>query len=234
MLPKISNMVQNAGYGIVTLKQFFIGMLLGDNLYCIHMWYIFVLFILTILTFILRKYFTRYGDVILFVLLVSLYCIKCITLFPETKGLSNMFYFGIWFFVGLKLPINKLYKLSGYSCLFIGIIVYMLCYYNLIYINPHIVFIIDLFIKGSVVVGIITLCSNCKNKVFDYLGKHSMEIYLFHQPFWGSCFGSVFYGVLHLPLWVVVIASFILSIVIPLIISGFLYKIKLNVLFGLR
>lgn len=97
ILPRVSNMVQNAGYGIITLKQFFIGMFLGDNLYCIHMWYLFALFILTLLTFVLRKYFTRYGDIILFVILISLYFIKCITLFPETKAISNMFYFGIWF-----------------------------------------------------------------------------------------------------------------------------------------
>lgn len=137
-------------------------------------------------------------------------------------------------FIGLKLPFNKLNKSLGYSCLMFGIFIYMLKYFNMLYINPQLVFIVDLFIKGSIVVGIISLFTVYENTVFDYLGKHSMEIYLFHQPFWGSCFGSVFYGVLHLPLWVVVIVSFILSIIIPLIISRFLYTIKLNVLFGLK
>lgn len=238
MLPKIGHMMQNAGYGLLSFKQFFSGMLLGDNFYCIHMWYIYVLFILSVLTFLLKKYLPKFADIILFVFVVAVYIIQCQTGFPQVKSFSNMFCFAIWYFLGLKLPISKLNNCIGYGSFLIGITVYLLTYFNVFsYANLQGWFVIDFFVKGCIILGIIFLISmfcTYKNKLLQYLGNHSMEIYLFHQPFWGSCFGSVFYGVFHLPLWFVVSASFILSIGVSLIIGYFLRKTKLKVLFGLK
>ena len=98
-------------------------------------------------------------------------------------------------------------------------------------------FWLHLPVKFCIVIGltaIIKAICTAGNRCLEYLGTHSMEIYLFHQPFFGSCFGSIFYGVLHLPMALVICGSVACSVAVPLLAGYFLRKTKLKVCFGLK
>lgn len=239
MLPKIGDMMKNAGYGPISVGAWLKGLLIGDNVYCVHVWYIYVLFLFTMATFLARKYLPRIADVLLPVVAVVLLFVRWYTGQPDTEAYSNLCNWAIWFWLGTRLNMDKVK--GGVGCLLfaVGVILFWVNYLGVLPFGslPY-GFWLELPIKFCIVIGLTSMIKavcTVGNRGLEYLGTHSMEIYLFHQPFWGSCFGSVFYGVLHLPMALVICASVVLSVTVPLVIGYCLRKTKkLKVLFGLK
>ena len=238
MLPKIGDMMKNAGYGPISVWQWLIGMVIGDNVYCIHVWYIYVLFLFTIGTFLARKCLPGIADGLLLVLAVVLIFVKWYTGEPDIEAYSNLCNWAIWFWLGTKFNLDKVKPAVGWLLFGVGVILFWVDYLGVLPFGslPY-GFWLHLPVKFCIVIGLtVIIKSVCTsgNRGFEYLGTHSMEIYLFHQPFFGSCFGSIFYGVLHLPMALVICGSVVCSVAVPLLAGYCLRRTKFKVLFGLK
>ncbi|MBE5830344.1 MAG: acyltransferase [Butyrivibrio sp.] len=231
-LPKIGSIMERVGYGRISLGQWIYEMIIGDNSYCVHLWFIYALFILSLIGFIsLRAFGDKYNYILIFPLFMAWWFFYK----DETPMILRMVSGeGIWFIAGtfvntrkvwdkkiriglmLSLPLLILFRLT------VGKMGFPFDLGRLVYI--FIVLWIILF-----VVAVSQLLDDKKGKVLSYLGRKSFPIYLFHQPFLASGMGTILYGQLHLNVVICIVLSFVCCIVVPLLIDKILQSKRLCV-----
>ena len=227
MVGSLSGVLESSGYGKMSPLKFIYGMLIGDNKYSFHMWYIYALFIMFIITYVVDRYIdNKYVKIALviisFILAASRYYFN-----TASFGVLNVFmqfymYFLIGQYIDFSLYIKKIpiiiFEITSipiaYIFVFKGNMVYDILGYR-----------VGSIIAWIPIIGLIFICVtistsiNTFKDVFSYLGKNSFVIYMFHQPFFGSGVGLVLIKVLNMPWIVAVIVSFILCFSVPLIIA---------------
>ena len=229
MIGSLSGVLESSGYGKMSLLNFIYGMLIGDNKYSFHMWYIYALFIMFVITYLVDRYIDKKVVkialiVLSFVMAASRYYIN-----TATWGILNVFMqFYMYFLIGQYIDFSK-YAKKVPVIIFevISVPITFLYIFKGDIIFKYLGYGIGSILSWIPVIGIIIICVSISKyienvttkKVFLYLGKKSFVIYMFHQPFFGSGVGLVLMKVLNMPWLVAVIISFILCFSVPLIIS---------------
>lgn len=227
-IPKLGGLLEGEGYGKQSVLHWLRGMvtMYGEDLYSFHLWYIYGLFLMSLFSFFVMKY-RKAHKVILFGF--ALFCISFRILYINVNywGIVNLFmkcYF--WFVLGTYVDLSEYAKkIQGKIWAVFGI-VYAIWY---IYIKeikrivipapPMVLEMIKWIADIGIILGLIWTAMHLTGVIkrfFDYTGKNSYGIYLFHQPFFASGAGAILYKVFGLPLAVAIGITFVLCYVAPL------------------
>lgn len=221
-----ANILISFDTGIKTLIR---GLLSGDNPWCIHIWYLYVLFCLSVLGFFIAKYNKKFLRIILIIFL-GLFFISYYNPF-STYILNLCCNYGVYFWVGGIL----VEKSNGFNKIFYK---YKSLFFLLVLISALFIFVRAIFISSGINVSfinsnaVLTFIASiftcafiiyiAKNKSFiadgflEYLGKNSLIIYLLHQPFIVS--GLMLIVVRFYPkyIWLAIIVCPVLGILFPI------------------
>ena len=227
-IPKLGGILAGEGYGKQSVLHWLKGMVTvyGEDLYSFHLWYIYGLFLMSLLSFFVMKY-VKAHKILLFG--VALFGISFRVLYINVNywGIANLFmkcYF--WFVLGTYVDLSEFLKKMVAKIGAVFGIVYAILF---IYIKeikkidipaPMVQEMIKWLADIGIILGLIWISMHLKGvfkRFFDYTGKNSYGIYLFHQPFFASGAGAVLYKVLGLPLVAAVGITFVLCYVAPLI-----------------
>lgn len=220
---RLHEILEGAGYGTQSISEWMYGAVIGDNLYAYHLWFIYALFLMNLFVYLILRY-GRWQKGLLFVL--AFVCIGArVYVNTSNWGIANLFMkCFLWFVVGIYFDFSKLVKkmlAMVWMCFGVGyVIVYAFQLWDGIAKMPP---IMQEIIKWIADVGLLLffvwLAMKLRGIVKDffvYTGKNSYGIYLFHQPFFASGGGLVFYKVLGLPLVGAVGITFVLCYVGPI------------------
>lgn len=226
---KVNQILEGSGYGKETVMDFLKGLVLGDNVYAYHLWYIYGLFVMTAVSYLVVKHCGKAAPYILF----ALAGIGAFVRVADTPFHINTTFWGaynmvmkcyLWFVVGMYCDFSKLIK-KWWSILWqFAAAIYMV----LIAINFHgwagysgtLRFESAKWIADAgllmLFVNIACLLRGKVKAFFTFTGKRSYGIYLFHQPFFASGCGLVMVKVLHVPVLAAVCIAVVLCYVAPL------------------
>lgn len=229
-VPSIRNALENADYKIYGFGEYWLQILRYDNPYSVHLWYLLVLFILSVFCFFWLKAFSykAMAKGVLAILFLIGYVLEPYLEVPY--AVHRLLTYGIFFVFGFliaskednkvivpRVPIWLTVLGWGYIC----VLSVDLAYKNLTAF-PHATPLQKLFLLVSLFPVIISLINLSKrltdNKFFAKLGTISYPVYLLHQPFCAGFAGVVLYQVLGLPIIVVVAVCIALSFAVPMFI----------------
>lgn len=234
-VPKLNAILDGAGYGRQNVFSFIKGMLIGDNLYAYHLWFIYGLFVMTLISYLIGKYGKKAAPYILF----AIGGIAAFVRIVNTPFYINTTFWGaynmvmkcyVWFVLGTYCDLSKVVQ-RWWSIIWQ---VLSLVYVILVSINFHgwtnhsgaldfecLKWIAD---AGLIMlfVHVAVLLKGVAKKVFIYTGKNSYGIYLFHQPFFASGGGLILVKVLGVPVWIAVIAALLMCYIFPILVIKWL------------
>lgn len=218
-LPKIGSFVKSAGYGGMGAGTFIVGLMVGNNEYSIHVWFLYALFIFEIIAFVFLKYIKNEKLLIIlsvFTTLITLaFYMKILAVsLAWANGLSYL----IYFVFGLLFYDRKIGRSLGIFSLIAWFAGFYVFYFVLHrgFVKDIVGMVVSLFaIMAVAYLG--TIIKGAPGRYLEVLGRRSMAIYLFQQPFFGSALGTVLFAVVGVPAWIAVFSCIILSISVPLI-----------------
>ena len=224
-IEKLSAVLSNSDYGQLSFVKWFMGMGIGNNIYSIHLWYIYALFVMIILTLCIKKVFGKKSRLCVVLTAIVFYLIKRNINLDDMGIINHVMTNYYWFAIGMCIDLETIGKNK------VKIIAIICLIYRLITINMpirlpgtigvYVMYVVNIFAAVGIIFGFLLIAKKVSGKVKSilmYLGKNSFGIYLFHQPFWGSGIGMICIKVLHAPPLIAVIAAMVLSILIPIII----------------
>lgn len=220
---RLHEILEGAGYGTQSIGAWIYGVVIGDNLYAYHLWFIYALFLMNLLVYLVMRYgICKKGG--LFVLAFA--CIAArVYVNTSNWGIVNLFMkCFLWFVVGIYFDFSKMVKKAwGIVWMCFGLLyvtVYALQLWDGIFKMPP---IMQEIIKWIADVGILLFfvwvamkLGGIGKRFFAYTGKNSYGIYLFHQPFFASGGGLVFYKVLGFPLAAAIVITFAFCYIGPI------------------
>ena len=214
--------------GMISFPKYVFLMLIGDNPYAFHTWFLISLFIMEAIIIIANA---KGGNKIWFMLIIGLF-FHLTHLSPVPEGLEYSIH-------TISIPLqNILFLIVGqllfiykrnFNCnkyililLFaIGVIIfsydYLFGYVCTIFfkvIGYRFILFIGKLSLISFVLGISAMIK--KKKLLQFMGKNSSSIYLFHQPFCCGVLGPILYDILKIPALFVITICFVLSLVLPM------------------
>ena len=228
-IPQISNMLKGSSLELIELKDYFIDMFAANNPYSFHLWYIYVLFIVELLYFCYNFLFkNKYKNIIL-ILICGLLSYKI------TNSFSNLLLFNMIYYI-IGVIYSKIKRnIKPYVIIF-GVI------YNSVFIIFYdyiqqfdILFIILKYIKillstPIIFLSILEISKIIKeNKMLEYLGKNSYNVYLIHQPFCCGFLGLILTSVLdmnYISYIMIILICMVASFILPLILVYIVNKLK--------
>lgn len=228
-LPVIGLMMEKVGYGNVPLATFLIQLVVGNNEFSIHLWFIYVLFIYEIIAYffmknaLLKRVFLVIGLVIT-LLEMRFYWFTGFSL-AWSDGLLYMF----WFVLGMNIKTPKISRMKILLSILLWNVLYVI--HNSVSVKLYfldvILWIVVVLCATISIIGISQMCVGAIKDKCIFLGRRTMIIYLLHQPFFGSAFGTIMYKILHVNSLVIVICSFVLSLGVPLLVNTIFNRFKL-------
>lgn len=240
-IPMVYSMLDGTSMGFFSIKDYAIRALSANNPYCFHLWFIYVLFFVTISTaiFSCKKNEVKVNLIIAVVFMCIYIC---------THDFANVFsyyvYEMVWFNVGIAFcnyEKNKKILSKHYE---IMMIIPVMVFSYLRCLDLEIINLIWKVAKFPLVLGAIfcfislsRIIENKRNYTLTTIGTNSFVIYLLHQP---VCVISVFLSnsVLELPVILSLIIGVITSFGFPALVLflarkyqsiGRLCKLMLNI-----
>ncbi len=234
-IPIIGDMMDGIGYGGMHPITFFIGLLIGNNEFSIHVWFLYVLFFYEILTFLVFKYLK--SNTALYILAIVFHFLIYFINVSFSLSFENGLAYLIFFAGGIYFADRKIKKQYGIVSGFMWIILFI-AYLFFIMRNTLVFEIVILLIPFFAIITTTYIGQISKGKVYktlNFFGKYSMSLYLFQQPFFGSALGTVLYLVLRVPAWPSVFICLFMSITMPLLIRKLFVKYKwFQFMFGIK
>ena len=236
-IPSLKNVLSGAGYERIGFGDYILSAFQANNPWAFHLWFLLVLIIITVIVALADALFkgqhTAHVSIVLIVLGVA------------GQACYDYISLGNWWrlynFISLHLPIfcigilladikvsDKLAWIWG--ALGLAYIIVRVAGFSVFSGNSSRVtgwtrFAVylarDMLLPGLMVClgrifekGLLPITAAGK-RFFDFLGKESLTIYLWHQPFCCAFLGTLLYNKLHLPALLVMAICFITSLCVP-------------------
>lgn len=239
--PALTHILEDAGYGFLSPVTWIRGFLHGSSPYAYHTWYMYAMFLYSILTYTAIRLFPdclRRQQFCCGLFAFILLLIHFFTPVGTWPGMRDITYFYLWFILGWQFCGRQLSVSASLFCIFTPLAVFLI---NTIFPiasgMPFIHHTGKLLLRVLTVPGIVSLIPRLKGlteTLFHFLGLHSMEIYLFHQPFIGSCLGGLLFMIFDIPPFITVAAAIVFSILFPLAAGSVIKRFgRLKLLFSL-
>ena len=217
LVPVIRSIMANAGYGHMSFITFVKGLLIGNNEFSIHLWYLYALFLFDIIAYLVIKYRNKY---VLLIISILLFVFSLIYTFSVSMAWEGAVDGLVFFTLGICFGEKKCNNITAIGAMIIWIaLFYMYINWQLYYGNDY--FLPNRFIPFAAIIVISSLSKLLRGslaKILRYLGLRSMVLYLFQQPFFGSALGTVLVSVLRVPAFFAVMICIIASFTMPLLI----------------
>lgn len=228
----LEKLVSYFGKNFISPTEWLQGLLTGSNMYCQPMWYLYSLFLYFVLGYVLLHLFPqnrfKRAAVGFFIAGICLF-IRDYTEIPLVTGWDKTTYFLIWFVLGWQCSMLKLSVPKAAACTLIPFFIFVgYEVYPVLRSTPYLVKFLRVFVITAEVFGLVNLFPYIKGKtesLFWFIGRHSMEIFLFHQPFLSSGIGGVLYIFMGVPAWICISAAIGGSIVLPILVGHIIKKI---------
>lgn len=233
-IPAVAQILRNASYELYPFGSYLATMLVEDNPYSVHLWYLWVLFWMTAVSFLWLRQGKDSPGARKGLLAVSLLCFIVSTVVETPSTVNRFLCYFIYFVLGIELS-RRPEKLPA-----IPWFVTVLCW-GLLLVNAPIVRgnllkgmpwakvvqqYLLLAVVPPVIISLFRLAKRLsQNRLLLWLGKESYAIYLLHQPLC-AFIGVLLYSKLGLPLWPVYLICAALSILIPELAVWLCRKVK--------
>lgn len=229
-VPKLANILSGAGYSRIAFSGYIIQALQANNPWAYHLWFLLVLIIISTIV-CLADHFTKGKH-------LSSVCAVLIVLSLILLVLRDSLSLGQWWrlvnYISLYLPVfcigilMKDMEVSDtvawiWGLLGLAYIVIRVAYFsdfsgNSLRVEGWTRFAVycaaDILLPGLMVL-LAKLFDKAKpGRFFTFLGKESLYIYLFHQPFCCAFLGTVLYNKMHLPAIVVMLVCIAASLAV--------------------
>lgn len=238
IVPQISALLSAASFELVNPLHYLYLMLVWENPYAAHLWYLWVLLIITLIAFGFAKLSKDSPKWKSALASVAIICHLIAILFPLPTAIGKILFYLLFFSTGMlladsaprqlkKSPLSVTASLPGIALL-IGIA--LLTTLDLLPqkgLYGSAWEIIKTVAVLPVIVSTLQLCEKWSAFApMQTLGRSSFAIYLLHQPFCCGFAGILFYDVLHLPLLAVLILCILLSFLFPLAVVVISRRVK--------
>lgn len=245
-IPPVAQILKNASYDLYGFVRYLAMMLVDDNPYSVHLWYLWVLFWMTAVSFLWLRQGKDSPAAHKSLVAVSLLCFAVSTVADTPAAVHKFLCYFTYFVLGLELG-RRTEEMPSVPRL-----VTILCW-GLLLVNAPIVrggllkgmlwaMVVQkyllLAVVPPVIIGIFHLAKRLSNcRLLLWMGKESYAIYLLHQPLCAFA-GVLLYSKLGLPVWPVFLICTALSILVPELAVwvcrkvkpvGYLAKILLNI-----
>lgn len=227
-IPGIGPLLSGSGYRKYGIGEYLLLMLVEDNPYCVHLWYLWVLFLMSMLCFAwLRQ--GKNGVNSLTVFALACFAVTLAGGLPEV--LHKFGCYLIYFVLGIRLTQGQLstprwVRILCWAVLLVNApvvrdrvltgIPWAMTVQKAVLLMAVAPVIQDLFDLAKCLSG---------NRFFSWLGKESFAIYLLHQPLC-AFLGVLLYGKLGLPLWPVFLTCAMMSILLPVLVLRICRSVK--------
>lgn len=229
-IPFFAKMLSDANYQLYSIPKYLQMQFLFINPYASHLWFIWVLFCMTLIVFTLAVVFKfsskfKYLSVVVSIVLFSIS-------FFDIPSAVKLLFTNMIFFVSGILVSEYDNALKPKPLLQIPIYIvswsFLLIYTAKIITIPATIGKVLLTIASFPVIHSIFMLSKAikSSRILEHLGNKSFTIYLLHQPFCCGFVGVLLYNKMHLPAIFVILLCSILSFIIPLFILWLSRKIK--------
>lgn len=217
-IPAIGKSLEQAGMEGYNILTYICMMLLGENPYAFHLWYLWVLFWVTVLCYLIYKigdFVGINGYTLCLMISGALWAWRMLAVYNTYMGLMLFLRYMIFFVIGIKL-----FDITIQNRTF-----YVVCsLFSFAYFVWHTLFKnISFGILGNFVCNILQLVSVLLlihnfgqfsqklsfSKILNYLGRNSLIIYLFHQPIFCAFVGVVCINILKISPIVAFVISFV-------------------------
>ena len=227
-IPAIRNILLSTSYRLFPLGEYVWLTLVQDNPYTVHIWYLWILFFISVIAYILLRFEAKGRPMrLLFVVgALMLYLVSYKRMLPI--AVMKLFRHMIYFALGLVLSDNPQLLKSRAKLLNIGMVlgwlfavaysVLVACRYKFrLLAQPDILAVSKLLSNGFIVYSILRLSGKLKDcRPMLLLGEMSFSIYLLHQPFCCGFVGIILYNKLQMPAGFVFAICCLLSILFPM------------------
>lgn len=229
-IPAIGKSLEQAGMISCSIKTYLWDMLIGENPYAFHLWYLWILFLVTALCYILYKIGERLdvnGYVICLIVSGALWTLRMLAVYNAYMGLMLFLRYTIFFVVGVKLfdiPVRKksVYVLG--SLVSFAYFIWHTLFKNVSF-GMWGNYVCNILQLGSVLLLIHNLAQFSQKlsniKILSYLGRNSLIIYLFHQPIFCAFVGVLCIHILKIS----PVEAFVISFATSLIATSIMIEI---------
>lgn len=231
----LASVLSSAGYVPMNVPEFIKGMIIADNQYSFHLWYIYDLAVISVAVLVFLLLVKKIGiwkwkNAALIVLALSVMTYSLCTIgTTSTRIFSVIRQMLPWFILGCLI---EEWKINAKFAWYAGVPAVLLLILKPEYLNVAdgaLCRIVQHALTALTIFMLIELAKAIEKVSFlKYLGRKSMVIYLFHQPFIGAGASIICYNVLKLPLLLTLVITFTASIFIPLLAEAILNKLKIK------
>ncbi len=223
-----ASILESAGFAVVSPLRYLYLMLVEENPYASHLWYIWVLFLLVTLSFGLATVCKKSQHYTRIQCWLTLPCLAVALILPLPVMVRKLLAY--WFFFALGVwraerdqassqASRRLWIAGGVSALaIIGICI--AAAFDLFLKTDRALILQNLALAISAVGVIDPLCALCEKwksaRLLPWLGRQSFGIYLFHQPLCGAFLGILLYNLLAIPAPAVLLICTAAGLILPL------------------
>lgn len=190
LIPQINQLLSGTSYRSIPFVEWVWSMVKGVNPYCIHIWFIYALFLMHLFIDIIEKIVIKNSKLILIGCGIALLLFKFVVGTDSWGILNYICCYFIFFIVGYFFSFEKTERKNKY--VYIGIVCIILLAIRLFvnFTSPIkwiriLISVMLTVIQFGAVLGIVgsSICICDKMSLFTRVGRNSWYIYLFHQPF---------------------------------------------------
>lgn len=239
-IPACRDFLQSTGLKHITLLQALIQIVTGYVQWDIHIWFLYVLFVIVVVYYIIRP--LMHNDKwILLLILFFMYLAVILVIYPFETACGSICKYMPYFLLGV-LYRNKEQEMEEAN-IFVYMIIYVIFFAVTWKISNSallgkeiIVFALN---YGCGICGSMTVIAIAKKyfenkdiKLLKYLSDHSMSIYLYHQPFIVSGSVGIMRKITSFPTVIVCTIGFLLGIILPIFIERTIkwFCLKINLI----
>ena len=239
-IPSLKKVLAGAGYESMGIGDYIVSAFQANNPWAYHLWFLLVLIIITVIvsladTFFKGRHSTQVSIVLIVLGIVCLACYDYISLGSWWRLYSYLALYLPIFCIGILMAdikvsdtLSWVWGALGLTYIIIRVAFFSDFSGNSLRVTGWMRFAVylagDLLLPGLMVClgrlfekGLFPITGAGK-RFFDFLGKESLTIYLWHQPFCCAFLGTLLYSKLRLPAIIVMMICFITSLCIPAVI----------------
>lgn len=250
LIKPIKEILISAGCNAISFREYCLQSLQANNPFAFHLWFIYVLFVITVIVYLIDKYTRQYAHWCFGAVIFMCFLMKWmdLSLLGNWNKVINYIIMYLPFFIFGKLFCAFRNHIKNMKLIFILSIlgVLYICirakYFsgfsgNTVVAKTHMVrmavYYLAYILLPCVMIEIYFLLNKIESnfkmlQLLRRLGRDSFYIYLFHQPFCCAFLGSVMYGKLNFPAMASITISFIISLVIPILLHRIVDCINKN------